>query len=1490
MSDMRRLLTTMMILVMAIGVHAKKYTLSSPDGHVTITVEDGSKLTYSVQRDNSLLIAPSEISLTLANGKVWGPGTSFSASQRKVSNTYQAAVFKRSSVKDVYQELTLKASDFSLCFRAYDDGIAWRFIPKKAIIVKGELATFSFAEDWQAYIPYVNQNTETLESQFYNSFEAQYDHQALSQWNKERLAFLPITVDAANGIKLCMVESDLLDYPGMFLYNAEGNSTLKGVFAPVPDETKQGGYNNLQREVKTRKEVIAENTKILPWRGIIIATEDKQLAESDFTWRLATPADQRDWSWVKPGKVAWDWWNNWNIYGVDFEAGINNATYQYYIDFAASQGIEYVILDDGWSVPGKADLMQVIPEIDIPMLAKYAEDRGVGLILWAGHMAFDRDMEAVCEHYSKLGIKGWKIDFMNFDDQQLVQFYRRAAETTAKYHMLADFHGAFKPAGLTRTYPNVINFEGIFGLENMKWAPSTVDEITYDVTIPFVRLVAGPADYTQGAMRNAAPGCYAPIHNEPMSQGTRCHQLAEYVIFDAPLTMLCDNPSNYLQEPECTHFIADVPTVWDETRALDGKIGEYVVLARRKGNTWYVGALNGLEARDLTIDLSFIPKGQAVVFADGKNAHRAGRDYQRYDITLTDKMTIHLAPGGGWVLQTVPAIGQKTTALDASAWEVSEWISAANAPIAKGRADKIIRAADGASWFVSTVKNEKEVTSAKWMTAGLGVFELYLNGQPIGEEILKPGFTHYAKTKRSFTYDITEAFKKQKEGENTLAAQMTPGWWGDKIITPGDHEGMIGKKCAFRGVLELTFADGTKKCYGTNCEDWKAGIAGPVKHAGIFDGETYDARELPGYATLNKLSKPEINEEFKGDILPSEGAEVYLRRDLALKPVMTYVWEGVTGEKQAKEQKEVEYGKVIIKRNYHADEPITLHPGETLVVDFGQNCSGVPSFTFKAKEGTTLTCLPAEILNDGNGAESRGMDGPEGSVHRRNLRIQNTGVRIDYTFGNSHGYVNYYPHCTFFGYRYISVTANDEVKIQKIESLPVTSIAQDLETGTIITGHELINKLISNTIWGQRSNYLSVPTDCPQRDERLGWMADTQVFTEAGSFFANTDRFFHKWTRDVRDSQSETGGFPGVAPTAQYGNEMMRLGWADAGIIVPWTVWKQFGDKTIIDENWEAMTRFINHVDENKYSHEALVKENGNYQWADWLSCEALETCINLAFDENWKPRPDAITYWNYLSASYWLIDAEMMRDMAKATGRDAERYQQMAETARAYLKEQFLDAEGNFKCEVLNTMQTPAIFALKNGLVEGTAKERTIQRLRENFAAHENCLQTGFLGTSFLMATLTENGMSDIAYELLFQRKNPSWIYSIDNGATTIWERWNSYRRDKGLGPNGMNSFNHYAYGAVCEWIWETAAGISSDTKEPGFKHIIMKPIPDKRLGFVKAEYQSAAGLIKSSWRYEGDQWIWDFTIPEGTTATVTLPGETTSKEYKSGTYHISL
>ena len=794
----------------------------------------------------------------------------------------------------------------------------------------------------------------------------------------------------------------------------------------------------------------------------------------------------------------------------------------------------------------------------------------------------------------------------------------------------------------------------------------------------------------------------------------------------------------------------------------------------------------------------------------------------------------------------------RVAALQSSAWNSAEWISVKGAPIAGEGEKKLQRAADGTSVFWRDIANKKTVKSAKWMTSGLGVYDLYLNGFRVGDDALKPGFTHVQKTRRSFTYDLTPLIKFDAGAVNRFAAEVSAGWWRDQIVL------YAGQKSAFRGVIEFTYADGTTELVGTKANEWNGAVAGPVTHAAIFDGEEYDARLTNAARSEGDFASAgcERNDEFKGEILPSAGAEIVLREDLAI-----------------------------------ARGPYVVKSGETLVVDFGQNCAAVPRFVFQAKAGTVLTALPAEMLNDADRGQ-RGCDGPKDSVYRANYRIPDSGMRIVYTFGDSPSV--YTPAYTFFGYRYIAITATDTVKIKRIVSIPVTSITKKMELGKIETGDKDLNRFIANVYWGQLSNYLSVPTDCPQRNERLGWTADTQVFAEAGAFSADTSAFFHKWMRDMRDSQHEKGGFPGVAPWAQYGNDPMRLGWADAGVIVPYQVWKQFGDTKIVAENWAAMEKYVARVAETKYEYEATKGENGGFQWADWLSYEDYESCSGKAWKDSKKAwrgseyRPETKVYWNYLGACYWLWDAQMMETMAKVVGKDAAKYAKMADEARAYLKATFFDPKDGLILSPFRGMQTPALFALKFGLVEGEAKAATIAALKQNFKDHGDCLQTGFLGTSIIMDTLVENGMADIAYTLLLQHKNPSWLYSVDQGATTVWERWNSYTKKDGFGPVGMNSFNHYAYGAVLAWIYRRAAGIAADPANPGFRNIIMAPVPSKRLGFVKAEYRSRAGLIKSAWKYEGDKWIWDFTVPEGATAIVTLPGETAGKPYDAGTYHI--
>ncbi len=635
----------------------KQYELLSPDKSLKteISINNG-LITYAISKDDNVLLAPSEISMALSDGTSYDGSVRLQrAKMNTVDQVLDAILYKKAKVVDNYNQLTLSFKTFDLVFRAYDAGIAYRFISKskKPFEVLGEKAEFAFPGDWKMYVAYVARNKNNIEKQFFNSFENLYEYTELSNWNKSRLAFLPVMIESPKGYKINIMESDLLNYPGMYLYNGNSDTTLETRFAPYPRDIKQGGHNNLQGLVQTHEDYIAKyDTAVsFPWRIINVSSEDKEMLDNDLVWLLGKPADSNaDWSWIKPGKVAWEWWNYWHVIGQDFEAGVNNDTYKYYIDFASRYGIEYVILDEGWAVNKAADLFQVVPEIDIKELVDYGAERNVGIVLWAGYWAFDRDMEKICKHYSEIGVKGWKIDFMDRDDQMMVDFHTRAAKTAAKYKQFVDFHGTYKPCGLNRTYPNVLNFEGVHGLEQMKWDETGTDQLTYDVTFPFIRMAAGPVDYTQGAMRNYNFENYKPCYIDPVSQGTRCHQLGMYVVYESPFNMLCDAPHYYEQEKECTEFIAKIPTVFDETIAIDGKVGEYIVVARRSGDKWYIGGLAGQKEHNVTIDLGFLGKGdwQVELFKDGVNAARHSEDYKKVVIKAGKVLEVKMAPGGGF--------------------------------------------------------------------------------------------------------------------------------------------------------------------------------------------------------------------------------------------------------------------------------------------------------------------------------------------------------------------------------------------------------------------------------------------------------------------------------------------------------------------------------------------------------------------------------------------------------------------------------------------------------------------------------------------------------------------------------------------------------------------------------------------------------------------------------------------------------------------------
>ena len=636
------------------------YELKSPDGKICLTVDVGDKITYKVMHNNTLIINDSPISMELGNGKILGVDAAVrNVKTRSVDEEIEAHFYKKAKVKNNYNELVINfRGSYSLTFRAFDDGIAYRFSTnfKMPIIVNKEHVSYCFDDDYVAYIPYVNARKgegDFLTQQFFTSFESQYTIDSISKMDVERIAFTPLLINLKDGKKAVIVESDLEDYPGTFFRKGDGNS-LVAVQSTYPKIEEQGGHNMLQMVVKEREDYIAkvEGKRDFPWRAMVISENDTELLDSDMVYKLASPSRVDDVSWIKPGKVAWDWWNNWNIWGVDFKAGINNDTYKYYIDFASKNGIEYVILDEGWAVNKQADLFQVVPEIDLEELVAYAKKKSVGLVLWAGYYAIDRDMENVCKHYSEMGIKGFKVDFMDRDDQKVVDFYYRMAAMAAKYHLFVDFHGAYKPTGLSRTYPNVLNFEGVYGLEQSKW-DDDLNQVNYECMIPYIRMVAGNLDYTQGAMDNATQEHFRAIYTNPMSQGTRCRQLAEYVIFESPFNMLCDSPTKYMQNQECVDFIASVPTVWDETVALDGKLGEYAVIARRKGDIWYIGAITNWEPRTVEVDLSRIGgiSGISKIYCDGVNADNNAEDYKITDKKIKDnRVVIEMKSGGGAVV------------------------------------------------------------------------------------------------------------------------------------------------------------------------------------------------------------------------------------------------------------------------------------------------------------------------------------------------------------------------------------------------------------------------------------------------------------------------------------------------------------------------------------------------------------------------------------------------------------------------------------------------------------------------------------------------------------------------------------------------------------------------------------------------------------------------------------------------------------------------
>ena len=793
-------------------------------------------------------------------------------------------------------------------------------------------------------------------------------------------------------------------------------------------------------------------------------------------------------------------------------------------------------------------------------------------------------------------------------------------------------------------------------------------------------------------------------------------------------------------------------------------------------------------------------------------------------------------------------------AFAASATLAAEFVSPQEQPPVNG----------AAAVFEKSFANGKAVRRATWAVTSQGVFEAFVGGRRVGNDFLKPGVTECGKCRHVYTYDVTEMLDCRAGATNVLSATVTPGWWCDQMMRPSPKakpDWQLGKEIAFHGELSLEFVDGSKQTVGTD-ESWLAAYTGPVVSAGIYEGEVYDARRK-----AEGLKPVRRNTEFSGEFRPA-AAKVTLRDDQVLKPRDAYVVRGAEGASAEA------FGVAKVVRRCKDGDEMRLGPGEMLVVDFGQNCSAVPSFEVLGEAGAELEIRTSEMLNESNGEKSRGNDGPAGTPYLASLRDAYAGIR--YTL--KEGAQSYMPRYTYFGYRYIGVTSTKPVVFKNFRSTPVTSITQEMIRGSIVTGNDRVNRLVGNIAWGMLSNYLSSPTDCPQRDERLGWTADTQVFMDSAAYLADTREFLGKFLSDLRDAQCANGCYKCFVPNVRHVfSPWASAGWTDAGVIIPYRLWKWYGERRFIDESWDSMVRYMGFLEGNE--------EPYRINHGDWLAFEhhvKLEN--NLSGDAMDKRQVKA------LNAYFRVWMAMLMREMATATGRGeaARHYAEEEAKLRKAFAEAYVGPDGTIKDEYKG--QCNDLYMLKLGLCGGEAAvEATKRDLIENIKAHGNRLQTGFLGTAILLPTLTfEADAPELAYSLLLQDAFPSWLYSVDQGATTVWERWNGYTKEKGYGPVGMNSFNHYAYGCVLEWLFSAAAGIRPDPERGGWRRFRLRPYPDRRLGSCSALYRSDFGVIRSIWRYDDEgRFMWQFTIPPGCTALVTAP-DGSSREYKTGTYEL--
>jgi len=687
----------------------------------------------------------------------------------------------------------------------------------------------------------------------------------------------------------------------------------------------------------------------------------------------------------------------------------------------------------------------------------------------------------------------------------------------------------------------------------------------------------------------------------------------------------------------------------------------------------------------------------------------------------------------------------------------------------------------------------KQIRSARLYATSLGTYQFHLNGQQIGDQILAPGWTDYRKQVVYQTYDVTSNLH---QGNNTIGALLGDGWYATGLFTMQHRFNYGQPPTRLLAQLEITYSDGTRATIVSD-ESWKTAPSAIVRSE-IYDGEVYDARlEEPGW------DQPSFSDAHWSPVHVVPGPEA-----------------DITAQN---------FQPIRATKTLHPIS-VTSPTAGVFVFDMGQNMVGWARLHVQGPRGTRVQLRFGEVLD------------AKGRFYRDNMR---TAQEADSFILSGKGAETFQPHFTYHGFRYVEMTGLPEVPLpDAIEGVVFHTDAP--ESIQFHSGNPTVNRLWKNILWGQRGNFESVPTDCPQRDERLGWMGDAQVFWRTASFNANLDAFSHKFTRDIREAQSPKGSFTDFSPRVGDTGEN-TAGWGDAGIIIPWTAYMQYRDLSILDENWASMEKWMDHLKAANPGYLWLHDRGGDY--GDWVAI-------------------GSVTSKDLIATAYWAYDATLMGQMAAALGKteEAEKYNKRFLSIRDAFDRAYVKADGT----VDNGSQTSYVLALHMQLLPEQLRAVAAAKLVQDIQAHQGHLTTGFIGTPYLLIELSNSGHSDVAYRLLATTSFPSWGYMVEHGATTMWERWNG---DQMLNDPGMNSFNHYAYGAVGEWLYRFAAGIDEDPEDPGFQHILLHPQFDQTLHEARAAYQSPYGQIVSGWKYTGNAITWDVEIPPNTTATLQFP-----------------